>query len=43
MAPELVFTLVEDDGSPPVVTTQSDVYSFASVCFEVSNHLTAYP
>ncbi|KAF9496946.1 kinase-like protein [Pleurotus eryngii] len=35
MAPELVFTLVEDDGRPPIVTTRSDVYSFASVCFEV--------
>jgi len=36
MAPELVLTLVEDDGQAPPITTFSDVYAFASVCLEVS-------
>ncbi|KIJ07041.1 hypothetical protein PAXINDRAFT_19757 [Paxillus involutus ATCC 200175] len=31
MAPELILTLVEDDGVPPVVTTESDVFSLACV------------
>ncbi|KAJ8496759.1 hypothetical protein ONZ45_g12335 [Pleurotus djamor] len=35
MAPELIFALAEDNGKPPIVTTQCDVYSFASVCLEV--------
>ena len=34
MAPELIMALVNDDGVPPI-TTSSDVYAFASVCFEV--------
>jgi serine/threonine protein kinase len=37
MAPELILTLVEDDGAPPVVTTESDVFSFACVCLEVGH------
>lgn len=35
MAPELILTLVEDDGMVPPITTASDVYSFACVCLEV--------
>jgi serine/threonine protein kinase len=34
MAPELIMSLVNDDHVPPI-TTSSDVYAFASVCFEV--------
>ncbi|KIJ67231.1 hypothetical protein HYDPIDRAFT_148722 [Hydnomerulius pinastri MD-312] len=36
MAPELILTLVEDDGMPPLITPESDVYSFACVCLEVA-------
>lgn len=36
MAPELLLSLVEDEGHTPPITTFSDVYSFASVCLEVS-------
>ncbi|KAF9242815.1 hypothetical protein BU15DRAFT_72466 [Melanogaster broomeanus] len=35
MTPELILTLVEDDGVPPIITTESDVFSFACVCLEV--------
>lgn len=35
MSPELVQTLIEDDGCVPQVTTRSDVYAFAAVCLEV--------
>lgn len=35
MAPELILTIVEDDGMTPLITTASDVYSFACVCLEV--------
>jgi serine/threonine protein kinase len=40
MAPELVMALVQDDGIPPVITTYSDVYAFASICLEVSLRLS---
>ncbi|KIJ06689.1 hypothetical protein PAXINDRAFT_103265 [Paxillus involutus ATCC 200175] len=43
MAPELILTLVEDDGAPPVVTTESDVFSFACVCLEVATGELPYP
>lgn len=33
MAPELIIALTED--ITPPITTQSDVYAFASVCLEV--------
>ena len=35
MAPELILSLVEDDGGPCPVTRESDVFSFACVCLEV--------
>ena len=36
MAPELIMGLInDDDGHIPPITTSSDVYAFASVCFEV--------
>lgn len=35
MAPELIMGLINDDGHIPPITTSSDVYAFASVCFEV--------
>lgn len=35
MAPELILSLVEDDGAPCPVTRESDVFSFACVCLEV--------
>ena len=35
MAPELIMALINDDGHIPPITTSSDVYAFASVCFEV--------
>ena len=42
MAPELILALVEDDsGQPPPISTHSDVYAFASVCFEVAPTLCA--
>ncbi|KAL0948376.1 hypothetical protein HGRIS_010958 [Hohenbuehelia grisea] len=43
MAPELILALVEDDGRPPPITPQSDVYSFASVCLEVVTGRLPYP
>ncbi|KAH7886676.1 kinase-like domain-containing protein [Phlebopus sp. FC_14] len=43
MAPELILTLVEDDEEvPPLVTTESDVYSFACVCLEVATGALPY-
>lgn len=35
MAPELILSLVEDDGATFPVTRESDVFSFACVCLEV--------
>ncbi|KAF9221082.1 kinase-like protein [Gyrodon lividus] len=43
MAPELILALVEDDGVPPLVTTESDVFSFACVCLEVATDELPYP
>ncbi|KAF9242817.1 kinase-like domain-containing protein [Melanogaster broomeanus] len=43
MAPELILTLVEDDGVPPIITTESDVFSFACVCLEVATGELPYP
>lgn len=42
MAPELILTIVEDDGMPPPITTASDVYSFACVCLEVATGQLPY-
>ncbi|KAF9483626.1 kinase-like protein [Pholiota conissans] len=42
MAPELVMALVLDDGRPPVITTYSDVYAFASICLEVASGQLPY-
>ena len=39
MAPELIMSLIHDDGVPPI-TTSSDVYAFASVCLEVKLQLS---
>ncbi|KAG6811060.1 hypothetical protein H0H92_009149 [Tricholoma furcatifolium] len=35
MAPELIKALIEDDGPIPMITRETDVYAFASVCLEV--------
>ncbi|GLB42900.1 putative protein tyrosine kinase [Lyophyllum shimeji] len=43
MAPELIMVLIEDDGRVPPITTQSDVYAFASVCLEVATGKLPYP
>ncbi|KAF8063413.1 kinase-like domain-containing protein [Lyophyllum atratum] len=43
MAPELIMVLIEDDGCVPPITTQSDVYAFASVCLEVATGSLPYP
>ncbi|KAF8196982.1 kinase-like domain-containing protein [Pholiota molesta] len=42
MAPELVMALVQDDGVPPVITTYSDIYAFASICLEVASGQLPY-
>ncbi|EDR05941.1 uncharacterized protein LACBIDRAFT_302090 [Laccaria bicolor S238N-H82] len=43
MAPELIMSLVEDDGQIPPITTFSDVYAFGSVCLEVAAGRLPYP
>ncbi|EDR05945.1 uncharacterized protein LACBIDRAFT_302109 [Laccaria bicolor S238N-H82] len=43
MAPELIMSLVEDDGQISPITTFSDVYAFASVCLEVAAGRLPYP
>ncbi|KAN0078207.1 Protein kinase-like domain containing protein [Tylopilus felleus] len=43
MAPELILSLVEDDGVPCPVTRESDVFSFACVCLEVATNDLPYP
>ncbi|KAH0835653.1 kinase-like domain-containing protein [Lanmaoa asiatica] len=42
MAPELILSLVEDDGVP-CPTRESDVFSFACVCLEVATNDLPYP
>lgn len=42
MAPELIMSLIHDDHVPPI-TTSSDVYAFASVCFEIATGQLPYP
>ncbi|KAF8814539.1 kinase-like protein [Phlegmacium glaucopus] len=43
MAPELIMALIHDDGHVPPITTSSDVYAFASVCFEIATGQLPYP
>ncbi|KAG8215780.1 kinase-like domain-containing protein [Butyriboletus roseoflavus] len=43
MAPELILSLVEDDGVLCPVTRESDVFSFACVCLEVATNDLPYP
>ncbi|KAI0791212.1 hypothetical protein C8Q75DRAFT_805572 [Abortiporus biennis] len=42
MAPELVKSLIEDNGIKPCLTKSSDVYAFASVCLEVMTGSVPY-
>ena len=42
MAPELILSLVEDDGVLCPVTRESDVFSFACVCLEVCARAHTY-
>ena len=39
VAPELIRSLVEDDGGPCPITHESDVFYFACVCLEVHRHV----
>lgn len=42
MAPELILALAQDDRCIPTLTTQSDVYAFASICLEVGTGQVPY-
>ncbi|KAF9552877.1 kinase-like protein [Agrocybe pediades] len=43
MAPEIILTLVQDNGARPPITTSSDVYAFSSVCLEIASGQLPYP